>query len=182
MLHVSQRAHTLRPSYGIVFLQTGVLQKRVPLFSAHDLQLLQVPGQLHRRHRIRLRTAILGIRPWLSRDANPFLRCAVIAFELVPLDRPVVAEAVQRFQPDVFLREPLHDAAEVDAQSANRLGPRDDSGRLLILNDVAGIRVLAVVERPLPRAPACVLIEESPPGFDHDDRECRASARTTPAP
>src|SRR6185436_18983680 len=120
------------------------------------------------RHRIRLRALVF--REWtvFAGHAEPPLGFAVVALELLPLERPVDREAVHRFQSEVFFREPVAHAAPVQRRTTDGLRARDDAARVLILHEIAGPLILAVVQTALPVLEAVLVVEPPLAGLDHD--------------
>ncbi len=121
---------------------------------APGLELLQVPGQGHPGHRVRLGPRVLGQRTGIARHPKTPFGLAVVALELGPADRPVDGQTEHRLQPGVLLGEAIGDAAPVHRLPAEHHRPRDGAGGRLVGDVVARPRVLAVGHHPVALRPA----------------------------
>ena len=137
------------------------------------LEDLQVVGQRHRRLRIRPGAAIFGIRARIARDVQAAFGFHIKALELVPLDRPVFGESVDRLQPQIFLGEPVARATPMQRLPAHRHRHRDHALGLLILDVVVVPRVFAVLERAPMIGAAVLAIEDRAARFNDGDAQSR---------
>ncbi len=140
-----------------------------PALLGPGLERLQVVGERHGRHGVGRGATILGARARLAGDPKGALSFDVVAFEVVPAERPVHGEAVERAQAQVFLGEAVGHSAPVQRGAAHRHGARDHALRLLVADEVARPGVFAVVE-PAPAVLHAVLeVADLLPRLHHGD-------------
>ena len=117
------------------------------------------------------------MRARLAADIETLLRLAVGALEILPLERPVVREPVERFEAQILFRKTIAGAAPMQRQPAHRHRHRDDALGLLVFDEVVVPGMFAVVHGALAVPPAVFRVENRSPGFDHGDRDPRPELR-----
>src|SRR5437870_510541 len=117
------------------------------------------------------------MRARLAADIETLLRLAVGALEILPLERPVVREPVERLEAQILFRKTIAGAAPMERQPAHRHRHRDDALGLLVFDEVVVPGMFAVVHGALAVPPAVLRVENRSPGFDHGDCDPRAELR-----
>jgi hypothetical protein len=111
------------------------------------------------------------MRAGIARHIQPALGVDIMTFQLFPGDRPVVAQAVQRFQPQILFGKAVAGAAPMQRLAAKRHRHRDHAFGLLILDEVVVPGVLAVGQGAAMVLPAVLAIDDGAAGLDDGDAE-----------
>src|SRR5262249_42619193 len=107
-------------------------------------------------------------------NANSFLRFLIKGLQIFVADRPVIADAIHGFEPEVLGSKTRGGSAPMHRQAAHTHAARLNSNRSLRSNMIVGIRILVVIQESFAPLVAFAKVEDLVSGLDDSDLGCRA--------
>jgi hypothetical protein len=176
MVHVPQRRHCGRRSYGLVFTARGAPSKGRLLRSAH-LRIQEIVGERHGGHGIQHRLLVFGERAGVAGYTDAAVGFTDVGLKFRPGEWPIHGKPVQGSEAQIFFREAVDVPLPVHGGAAHGHGSRDDAFTGLIFDPIARPGVLTVEDGAFAIGHALFNIEEALPCLDDHNVQPRFELR-----